>query len=65
MSAHFEYGDLLSESCNDTENGNKYDEDSTLPQLISESEIDTMSSGNESYAEYMSTDMLEDICDRS
>ena len=34
-----------------------------MPPLISEEEMDTMSSGNESDAEPMHTDMLEYICD--
>ena len=38
--AQFEKGNLLSESCNDIESGNKSDEDSTLPPLIHEAEID-------------------------
>ena len=45
----------------DTESGNRYDDDSTLPPLISEAEIDAMSSGNESDAETMYANMLEDI----
>ena len=39
--------------------GKKYDEDSTLPPLISEEEMYEMQSSNEYYAELMSTDMLE------
>ena len=47
------------------ESGNEYDENSTIPQLISEEELDVMSSGDESDDEPISTDMLEDICDGS
>ena len=65
MFAQFEEGDLLSESCNDMKIGNKSDEDSALLPLISEAEIDAMSSGNTSDAEPMSTDMLKYILDRS
>ena len=36
-----------------------------MPQLISEEEIGAMYSGNESDAEPMSMNMLEDICDGS
>ena len=57
----FEEGNLLSNTRDDTEIGNRYDDDSTLPPLISEEEMDSMSSGNEPDAEPMSTDMLEDI----
>ena len=35
MFAHFEEGDLLSETCNDTEIGDEYGDDSTLAPLIS------------------------------
>ena len=36
-----------------------------MPPLLSEEEIDEMSSGNYSDAEHMSTEMLEDIFDVS
>ena len=61
----FEDRNLLSEYHNGTESGDKSDGDPTLPTLINEDEIDEMLSGNESDAELMSTDMLEDICDGS
>ena len=51
------------ETCNDKESGDKYDDDSTLTPLISEGEMDEISSGDESYSEPVSTDMLEYICD--
>ena len=54
---------LLFETSGDTETGNKYDDNSNLPPLISEEEMDTMSSGDESDAGPMSTDMLEYIRD--
>ena len=38
----FEEGDLLSENRDDTESGNKYDDDSAMPQLISKAEMDAM-----------------------
>ena len=50
---------------NDTERGNKSDDDSTLATLIGEEEMDAMSSGDEPYAEPMPMDMLEDILDGS
>ena len=52
---------LSSETRKDVESGYKYDDGSTMPPLISEEEIDAMSSGDESDDELMSTDMLEDI----
>ena len=69
---HFEEGNLssethnlLSEIRNDTESGNDFDNDSTMLPLMSEEEIDVMSSGDESDDEHMSTDILEDIRDGS
>ena len=61
----FEEGYLLSETRDNTESGNKYYDNSTLSPLISEEEMDTMSSVNEYDAEPMPTDMLEDTCDIS
>ena len=51
--AQFEEGDLSSEYLNATESGYKYDDsdyDSTLPPLISEIEMDEISSDDESDA---------------
>ena len=56
---------LLSETRNDTESGDKSDDDSTMPSLIIEEEIIVISSGDESDAKPMSMDALEDIHDRS
>ena len=61
----FEECNLLSETRDDTEKSNKYDDNSTLPPLIIEEEMDEMSSGDGSDDEPMSTDMLEDIRDGS
>ena len=65
MFTHFEQGDLLSETCNNTEIVNKYNDDLTLPPLFSEEKMDTMSSGDESDADSIYTNMLEDIFDDS
>ena len=59
----FEKGGLLSESCDDAESGDKSDDDSTMLPLISEEEMDMMDSVVDSDDEYMSTEMLEDICE--
>ena len=64
-SAHFEERNLFYETCNYTESGKKSDDDLTLEPLFSEEEMDVMSSGNESDAEPISTEMLEDIRDGS
>ena len=63
--SQFEERNLLSENWNDTESGNKSDNNSNLVPLISKEEMDVMYSGDESDAELMSTDMLENICDES
>ena len=61
--AHFKEGILLSETCNNTKSGNKAYENSNRLPLIIEEEMDVMSSGDESDAEPMSKDMLEDFSD--
>ena len=65
MLAQFEEENLLSESCNGTESDNEYNYNSTLPPLISETEMNAMPLGNESYAKPMSMHMLENIRDGS
>ena len=62
---HFEEGNLLSETHDDMESGNKSDDDSTLSPFISEEEMNAMSSSDEFDAEPMYTDMLEEISDGS
>ena len=49
---------LISENRNDAESSNGYYNDSTLEPLISEEEMDAISSGNESDYEPMTTDHL-------
>ena len=63
--SQFEEGNLLSKNRDYTEISNKSDDDSNLAPLISEEEMDTMSSCDESNSEPMSTDMREDIRDGS
>ena len=48
---------LLSETRDDTESGNKYDDYSTMPPLISEEEMDEMPSCDKFDDEPMSTEM--------
>ena len=62
---HFEEVNLLLESCNDAESGDKSDDNSTLPPLIIDAEIDEILSGNEYDAEPIPTNMLNDILDVS
>ena len=61
----FEEGNLLSENHNDAERGDKSDEDSIMPPLLSKEEMDAMDSGNESDDDPLSKETLEDICDGS
>ena len=63
--AQFEEGNLLSETCENSESNDECDDDSTMPPLINEEEMNVMDSGDESNDEPMSTDMLEDIHDGS
>ena len=65
MFTQFEEGKFLSDTHDDTKSGIKSDDKSAMPPLSSEEEMDAMSSGNESDAEHMSTEMLVDICDCS
>ena len=57
----FEEGDLLSETRNHAEIGDKSDGDSIMLPLHSEEEIEAMDYGDESDYDPMSMDMLEDI----
>ena len=61
----FEDGDLLSENRDNAESGDKSDDNSIMPLLISEEEMGEIDSGDESEDEPISTDMLEDIHDVS
>ena len=60
---HFEEGNTLSETCNNAESGDKSDDNSIVPPIISEEEMYAMDSGDGSDHDLISTDMLEDICD--
>ena len=44
MFAYFEEGGLLSETCNDVEIGDKSNEDSIMPLLLSKEKMDAMDS---------------------
>ena len=47
----------------DSESGDESDNNSTMPPLLIEEEMDVMDSGDESDYDTMSTQMLEYICD--
>ena len=49
----------------DAESGDKYDDNSIMPPLISKGKMDVMDYGDDSDDEPMSTDVLEDIRDGS
>ena len=55
---HFEEGNILSETRNDAESGDESEDDSIMPPLLSNEEMDVMDSGNESDDEPMSTKIL-------
>ena len=61
----FEEGNLISETCNDTESGDESDDNSIMPQLLSKEDMDRMDSGDESDDEPTSTEILETNIDRS
>ena len=61
MFTQFKYGNLLSETRNNAESSDKYDDDSIMPPLIIKEEMDGMDSRDK----YMSTEVLENIRDGS
>ena len=63
MSAKFEEGDILTETCDDMDSGDESYDDSNMPPLISKEEIDVMDAGDESDDENMSIETLGDIRD--
>ena len=62
MFAQFEKGNILTKTRNDVESGDKSNNESII---MSEQDIDTINSDDESDHDLISTEMLEDICDRS
>ena len=61
MFAQFEEGNILTKTRNDAESGNESNNESIM---MSEQDIDTINSDDESDHDLISTEMLEDICDR-
>ena len=59
MFTHFEEGNVWSKTRNDAESSDKYGDNSIMPPLISEEEMDTIDSGDESDDDPMSTEMVE------
>ena len=60
--AHFEEGEILTETCNDAESG---DESDSKYIMMSEQDMENLDSNDKSDRDIISTEMLEDICDRS
>ena len=58
----FEEGNILTETHNDAESGEKYDNESIM---MSKQDMNAINSGDESDHDLISTEMLEDICDGS
>ena len=58
----FEEGNILTETCNDAESGDEYDNESIM---MSKQDMDAINSVNESDHDLISTEMLEDIFDGS
>ena len=65
MFAEFEDGNILTKIRNNLESGDKSNDDSIMPPLLSEEDKDAMDSGDESYHDFISKEMLEYICDGS
>ena len=65
MFTQFEEGNILTKTRNYVESGDESNDDSIIPPLISEGEMDAMDSGNESDNDIISTETLENICDGS
>ena len=59
---HFEEGNILTETRNDAESGDKSDNESIM---MSKQEMENINSGDESDHDLISTDMLQDIRDGS
>ena len=58
----FEEGNILNETCNNAESGDKSDNKSIM---MSEQDMENLNYDNESDHDLISTEMLEDICDGS
>ena len=61
----FEEGNILNKTRNNAESGDESEDDSIMPPLLIEEEMDTINSGDESDHDLISTEMVEDICDGS
>ena len=62
--AQFEEDNILTKTRNDTESGDGFDIDIIMSPLLIKKEMDVMDDGNELDHDLISTDMLENVCDR-
>ena len=53
--AQFEEGYIITKTCNDAESSEESDDDSIMPPLLSEKDMDAKDSGDESYHDIIST----------
>ena len=60
--AHFEEGNIITETRNDAESGDESDKESNM---MSKQDMENINSGDELDHDLISTEMLEDICDGS
>ena len=60
--SQFEEGNILTKTSNDAESGDEYNNESIM---MSKKDMDAINSGDESDHDLISTEMLEDIRDRS
>ena len=60
MFAQFEEGEILTKTCNDAERGDESDKESIM---MSKQDMDDIHSGDESYHDLISMEILEDIRD--
>ena len=60
--AHFEEGNILTETCNDAESGDESDNESVM---MSEQDMENLDFGDESGHDLIYTEMLEDVRDGS
>ena len=61
----FEEENIPTKTHNNAESSEESDDDSIMPQLLRKEEMDTIDSGDESDHDLISTEMLDNICDRS
>ena len=61
----FEEGNIRTKTCNDEQSGDESDNNSIMPPLLSEEEMDAMDYGDESDHDLISTEILENIRDGS